>query len=417
MTQAEQALLLLILVVGAILVAAILIKSGLERIGLPPLIGYILLGVFLREADLQWHLFSAGEREVWEFLADIGIISLLFRVGLESKLDELMRQLLRASVVWVGNIFVSGLLGFFTAYLLLKLDLIPSLFIAIAMTATSVGISVGVWREARAINSPNGELMLDVAEMDDISAVILMALLFAVVPVLGNSPDVSTLLPLLGKTVGLFCFKAFVFGAFCFFFSRYLEKSITSFFLRLEPPPDPTIMVAGMGFMIAALAGLGGFSVAIGAFFAGLLFSRDPRSVKLDASFDTFYDLFVPFFFIGIGLKIDLSALSTAFDLGMLLLIVAVLGKFVGVALPVLLMKAGWKSAVLLGVSMAPRAEIAMIVMQHGLQIEDGTVSPRLFAAMVVVSAATSMFVPLVLRPLLRRWPQIENAPSQIGRG
>ncbi len=285
------------------------------------------------------------------------------------------------------------------------------------MTATSVGISVGVWREARAINSPNGELMLDVAEMDDISAVILMALLFAVVPVLENNPDVSTLMPLLGKTVGLFCFKAVVFGAFCFFFSRYLEKSITSFFLRLEPPPDPTIVVAGMGIIIAALAGLGGFSVAIGAFFAGLLFSRDPRSVKLDASFDTFYELFVPFFFIGIGLKIDLAALSTAFDLGMLLLIVAVLGKFVGVAVPVLLMNAGWKSAVLLGVSMAPRAEIAMIVMQHGWQIGAGTVPPQVFAAMVVVSASTSMVVPVVLRPLLRRWPQIENAPSQIGRG
>ena len=417
MTQAEQSLLLLILLVGAIVVTAILVKSGLERIGIPPLIGYILLGVFLGGADPQWHLFSAGEREVWEFLADIGIISLLFRVGLESKLDELMRQLRRASLVWVGNVFVSGLLGFFTAYSLLKLDLIPSLFIAIAMTATSVGISVGVWREARAINSPNGELMLDVAEMDDISAVILMALLFAVVPVLGNNPDVSTLLPLLGKTVGLFCFKAVVFGAFCFFFSRYLEKSITSFFFRLEPPPDPTIMVAGMGIIIAALAGLGGFSVAIGAFFAGLLFSRDPRSVKLDASFDTFYELFVPFFFIGIGLKIDLAALSTAFDLGMFLLIVAVLGKFVGVAVPVLLMNAEWKSAILLGVSMAPRAEIAMIVMQHGLQIGAGTVPPRVFAAMVVVSAATSILVPLVLRPLLRRWPQIENAPSQIGRG
>ena len=165
------------------------------------------------------------------------------------------------------------------------------------------------------------------------------------------------------------------------------------------------------------MAGLGGFSVAIGAFFAGLLFSRDPRSVKLDASFDTFYELFVPFFFIGIGLKIDLAALSTAFDLGMFLLIVAVLGKFVGVAVPVLLMNAEWKSAILLGVSMALRAEIAMIVMQHGLQIGAGTVPPRVFAAMVVVSAATSILVPLVLRPLLRRWPQIENAPSQIGRG
>ena len=100
----------------------------------------------------------------------------------------------------------------------------------------------------------------------------------------------------------------------------------------------------------------------------------------------------------------------------MSLLIFRVDGRH-SVAVPVLLMRAGWKSAVLLGVSMAPRAEIAMIVMQHGWQIGDGTVSPRVFAAMVVVSAATSMVVPLVLRPLLRRWPQIENAPSQIGRG
>ncbi len=78
MTQAEQALLLLILLVGTIVVTAILVKSGLERIGIPPLIGYILLGVFLGVADLQWHLFSAGEREVWEFLADIRPLAKVF---------------------------------------------------------------------------------------------------------------------------------------------------------------------------------------------------------------------------------------------------------------------------------------------------------------------------------------------------
>jgi Kef-type K+ transport system membrane component KefB len=61
------------------------------------------------------------------------------------------------------------------------------------------------------------------------------------------------------------------------------------------------VVVAGISFLIAALAGLLGFSVAIGAFFAGLVFSRDPDSVKLDGLFDTFYEIFVPFFFIGIG--------------------------------------------------------------------------------------------------------------------
>lgn len=97
MTSAEQALLLLILLVGAILVLAILVKADLECVGLPALVGYIALGLLLRMADQRWQLFAAGEQEVLEFLADIDIISLLFRVGLESKLDELIRQLRRAS--------------------------------------------------------------------------------------------------------------------------------------------------------------------------------------------------------------------------------------------------------------------------------------------------------------------------------
>lgn len=386
------------------LVLAILIKAGLERIGLPALVGYILLGLVLHRFDQQFQLFSTGEREVLAFLADIGIISLLFRVGIESKLEELIRQLRSASVIWLGNFLLSGVLGVVAAYFLLNLNLISSLFVGTAMTATSVGISVSLWQEAHAIRSPNGELMLDVAEMDDISAVVIMALLFSVVPVLQNNPD-ADLLPILAQAAVFFSLKAIVFGTLCFSFSRYAEESVTRFFQRLEPQPDPTIMVAGIGIITASLAGLLGFSVAIGAFFAGLVFSRDPDAVKIDASFVTFYETFVPFFFIGIGLNVDLGMVPMAFEMGIILLIVAVLGKFIGVGVPVLFM-GGWPSAVLLGVSMVPRAEIAMIVMQHGLQLGENIVPLRVFAAMVMVSIATTLIVPLVLRPLLQRWPQ-----------
>lgn len=112
-----------------------------------------------------------------------------------------------------------------------------------------------------------------------------------------------------------------------------------------------------------------------------------------------------PFFFLLIGLKIDLQALSPALDLGIILLIVAVVGKIIGVAIPVLKMADG-KSALLLGISMVPRAEIMMIVMQHGLLLGDWAIPARLFAAMVLVSAVTTIIVPIVLRPLLRQWPQ-----------
>lgn len=392
------------------MVLAILVKLGLEQIGMPVLVGYLVLGVLLRIADQEFNLLSEAGKEIFEFLADIGIICLLFRVGLESRLTELIRQLRRASLIWAGNVLVSGLLGFFTTYSLLNLELIPSLFVGTAMTATSVAISTGVWREADATNSPNGELLLDVVEMGDISGVILMAVLLAVAPVLRDGTE-TTLLMVLPKTAGLFFLKALLFGAFCFLFSRYVEQSITSFFQKLESPPNTALVVASIGFIIAALAGLLGFSIAIGAFFAGLVFSRDPQSLKLDDSLNILYGLFVPFFFIGIGLKVNPNLLVTAFSLGIILLFVAVIGKVVGAAAPVLII-AGWTDAVLFGVSMVPRSEITMVVMQHGLQLGNWAVPPQMFAAMVVVSAGTSIIAPLVLHPLLQRWPQRQEQPS-----
>lgn len=199
------------------------------------------------------------------------------------------------------------------------------------MTATSVSVSVTVWREANALNSSNGQLMLDVAEMDDLSASALMALLFALVPVLHNNPEANWL-PILANAAAIFTIKTLFFAAFCFFF-------------------------------------------------------------------------------IGIGLSIDLTALPIALGWGAMLLTAAVLGKLIGVAIPVVITDT-WNSAVLLGLSMVPRAEIMMIIMQRGLHLGAWAVSSHLFSAMVVVSAATTILIPLLLRRLLQRWPQTEMGSS-----
>ncbi|MGK7925792.1 MAG: cation:proton antiporter [Spirulina sp.] len=403
----ESIILLLVLLVGATLILTILIKAGLERVGIPALVGYLLLGFLMRLLDVQGQLLSPEVLEVYEFLAELGIISLLFRVGLESNLSGLLAQLPRASIILAGNLLSSGILAFVTAYFLLHLPLIPSLFISIALLATSVGISVGVWQEAKALNSTNGEILLDIAEMDDIAAIALMSLLFAIVPVLNGEIE-TNFLPVLIQTFVPFLFKIVLFSAFCFVFFRYLEAPLTRFFEKIEPPSDPMLMVAGTGFLIAALAGLLGFSVAVGAFFAGLAFSRDPEAVKLNASFGTLYEFFVPFFFIHIGLQLEPQALTTALGLGSILVIAAVLGKILGTGGAALL-KLGWSSAVLLSISMVPRAEIAMVVMQKGRYLGDWAVSPEVFAAMAMVSAVTCIVSPLLLRPLLYQW--------EVGRG
>jgi Kef-type K+ transport system membrane component KefB len=165
------------------------------------------------------------------------------------------------------------------------------------------------------------------------------------------------------------------------------------------------IMVIGIGFIIAAVAGLMGFSVAIGAFFAGLVFSRDPRAVRMEESFTPLYEFFTPFFFIGIGLSIDPTMLITALGLGFILLIAAVLGKVIGAGGPAFL-TLGSTGSLLLGVSMVPRAEIAMVIMERGYKLGDWAVPPEVFGAMAVVSAATCLISPVILRLLLKRWPQ-----------
>ena len=395
---------LLILLAGVLIILSMLAKGVLERLRIPPLIGYVFIGFLFRWVGSDWSILSEGAGSWIEFLSNLGIMALLFRVGLESDLGGLLGQLRRAQGIWFGNVALSALLGYPIARYLLDFDLIPSLFVTVALTATSVGVPVAVWREADAMGSENGELLLDVAELDDISAIGLMTLLFAVAPLLelGNNGALLTTVLLTG---GWLLVKLLVFGSLCFLFSRFVEAPVTRFFEWIEPTPDPMLTVLGMGMCIAALAGLLGFSVALGAFFAGLIFSRDADAVKMDASFDSLYELFTPFFFIGIGLRIEPAAVTSAWWPGIALLGAAVLGKVIGTAVPAWT-AVGGAGALLLAVSMVPRAEIAMIVMQEGRKLGDWAVPHEAFAAILIVATATCLLSPLVIRALLYRWPQ-----------
>jgi len=392
---------LVILCVGVVIVLAMLAKSWLARIGVPSLVAYILLGLLLCHLDLRLGILSAEGQQIFDFLAQVGIITLLFRIGLESKIGGLLSQLRRASLIWSVDVLFSGAVGYGVARWVLGYPPIACLFIAVALTATSVGVSVIVWKERNALQSRPGELLIDVAELDDISAIILMALLFAVVPVL-NEGSFDSVLWILLMAGGWLFIKLLAFGTGCALLAIYGERHLTHFFRKIESPPDPMLTVAGLGFIIAALAGWLGFSVAIGAFFAGLVFSRDPKALQIDRSFGALYDLFTPFFFIGIGLNINPSVLGEALGPGAILVLVAFLGKLIGNGIPVLL-TVGKTESLLLGFSMVPRAEIAMIIMQRGLLLGSWAVPERAFAAMVMVSGVTCIAAPWVVRTLLPR--------------
>lgn len=392
------------LLVGAVIVLAIFLKAGFERIGVPALVGFIALGLVLRLADQTWDLFAEHGLAVFEFLGRIGVITLLFKVGLESNFHGLLSKLPRAAPIWIANVALSGVLAFWFAYHLFEVALIPSLFVATALTATSVAVAAETWREAGALDSSNGELLLDVAGVDDISAVALMAFLFAAVPALQAGDGLS--LVGLAEVGAIFTLKAVAFGALCLLFARYAEVRIVRFMRTAPAPaPGPILLVAGIGIIIAGIAGQLGFSLAVGALFAGLVFSRDPSVVRMEALFVPIHEFFMPFFFIGIGLSMDPQSLVSASALGGMLLVAVVVGKAVGAGAPALF-TTGWSGAAVIGISMVPIAEIALVVAREGQRLGGRAFPSEVYSALVLVVVATCTLAPIAVRTLLRRWPQ-----------
>lgn len=389
-----------LMALAAVLVLAPLIRAVLERVGVPAVVGFLALGVLLRLIEDRIGFLTPLFEHSLTLLADLGVVALLFRVGLRSNLAGLLAKLPTASLLWLGDVLVNFVLGYLAARYLLGLALVPALVAATALTVTSVGVSVAVWQDAGRLNTPTGQLLIDVAELDDISGILLLVLLLAVVPVLtGGAADP---LPLLAGAAGLMLAKLALFVTACYLFARHLEPQLTRFSRRIErSEAGLTLTIVGVGLAIAALAGALGFSLAIGAMFAGLAFSRDPDAVRSDRSFTALYDFFTPFFFIHIGMALAPEAMQAALLPGLVLAGVGFIGKLAGVGLPARWTGSSPRQALLLGLSMAPRAEIAMVILYQASLLGPDVVPPELYGALLVVSALTCALAPLLLRPRL----------------
>jgi len=321
-------------------------------------------------------------------------------VGLESHLSTLIEKLSTASKVWVADVLISGIAGFLAARLLLGLELVQSLLVGTALTVTSVGVAVAVWEERGLIQTEDGQILLDVAELDDISGLVLLAVLLGLLPGLrtGHGPDLAEV----GGQAGVVLLKLALFVAGCFLFARYLEPRARQFSQRFESRGvGLTLTVAGTGIVIAGLADWLGLSLAVGAFFAGLAFSRDPEAVKTDKSFVYLYEFLTPFFFIHIGLQFEPELILSALGIGGVLLVAAFVGKVLA-ATP-LVWNRGPVMYGTIGLSLVPRAEIAMIIMDRGHALGAWAVPDAVYSGMVFVSAATCLVAPILLRIVLDR--------------
>ncbi len=391
---------ILVLLVGVTTAASMLLRAVCHRIDIPPLVGFLLLGTGLSALDAFYGIITTPVRDGVEMLASLGLVALLFRVGLGLDLRDLLAKLPGASVIWIGNVAVSGFAGYAAARWGLGLALIPSLVVAVALTATSIGVTVPIWQDAGMLNGDAGTLTVDVAELDDVSGVVLMALLFAVMPVLQSGN--GTFWESFGVASGELALRFVGFIAFCWLFAHFAEPALHRFLHRWERPPERLLTVVGLGAAIAAIAGVLGFSLAVGALFAGVMFSAYPERVQSESAYRLLYDFLTPYFFIAIGLRLEPMLLPAAVGAGAVLLVAAVTGKLAGTYLPARL-TTDHASAQLIALSMVPRAEIAMVIVHQAHRLWPEAVTAKLYGAMTVVTLATCVVTPPLLSRLLER--------------
>lgn len=385
-----------------ILLATTVVGHYCTRIGIPAVIGQLLVGVLVGPALLGWITLSHS----LEGFAEIGVIILMFIAGLESDLQLLKRYLKPSVLVALMGVLIP-VIGTYAVGMLYNLGVTESLFISVIFAATSVSISVEVLKEMNALNSQEGTTILGAAVVDDVLAVIILSVLVSTTgTAVGESAAQSS--SLLLTTI-----EQVIYFAAIYFVVRWLAPYMAKIGERLMIPMGPTLMAIILCFGMAYVAELVGLSDVVGAFFAGIAISQTSARSAVDRHIEPVgYALFIPVFFVSIGLNMDFNGLGKQLGFIVVLTVVAVLTKLVGAGSGAKLAGFSWGSSTAVGAGMVSRGEMALIIAQIGYQAK--LMSPVRYSAIVAAIIVATLLAPFLLRWTMDRVHQHDVDRSKI---
>jgi CPA2 family monovalent cation:H+ antiporter-2 len=352
-----------------------------QRFRQPVVLGYIIAGLIVGP---HVPVPLIADKEIVHTLSELGVILLMFSLGLEFSLPRLIKVGPTAGVTAVIQAGIMAWLGFLVGRLF-GWTVMESVFAGAVVAISSTTIIAKAFQEQR-IGGRLRELVVGILLMEDLIAIVFMALLTAVAT--GAGAGAATLLPTLGK-LGLFL--AVLLGVGLLIVPRFI-----TFVKRLDRVE--TMLVASMGvcFTIAFLAAEFGYSVALGAFLAGSLVSESGLGEEIEHLIMPIRDVFLAIFFVSVGLLIDPALVARHWLAVAVLTVVVVVGKVVSVALGAFLTGNGVRTSIQSGMSLAQIGEFSFIIAGLGLSL--GATREFLYVIAVAVSAITTLLTPWLIR-------------------
>jgi Kef-type K+ transport system membrane component KefB len=387
-----------------ILLAAKLGGDLFERFGQPPVLGELVLGMVIGNLHLLgFEGFEAFKHHVTlEVLAELGVIILLFEVGLESTVKEMMRVGLASFMVAVFGVIAPFFLGWGVGYLFLPDESIyVHIFIGATLTATSVGITARVLRDIGKINTREAKIILGAAVIDDILGLVILAVVAGIIAAVasgaGEGISSGAVLWIITKAV-LFIMGAVVIGSFVLpqYFKLGFKMKVKGVLLSFS------LLVC---FLLAYLAGKIGLAPIVGAFAAGLILEevhfkgfRDRGEQQLQELISPIATFLVPIFFVRMGMLVDLTTFAKVEILGFAA--VMTLAAIVGKQACSLAIFDKSINRIAIGLGMIPRGEVGLIFAGIGakLMLEgQPVISPGTYSAVVIMVFITTLVTPPVL--------------------
>jgi Kef-type K+ transport system membrane component KefB len=364
--------------------SAKLMAEIFERLGQPGIVGEILAGVLIGPHVLGW----LAPTEFLHTLSDLGVMFLLFRVGLEIKASELFRVGGVALLVAIAGILLPFVSGWGISALWGEPQL-ESIFIGAAMVATSVGITAQVLASRGLLDTRAARIILAAAVIDDVLGLLVLALVSG----LAKGPVNYLELAITGAlAIGFTVFVA-RFG------TRTVSHVMPKMNARMRLAESEFSLAMTLLFALSLLAVYAGVAAIVGAFLAGMALSETAEGRVSELTHGV-AELLVPFFLVGIGLNFDVSAFANGRSLALActIAVAATASKFAGCGLGALSM--GRTDAIRVGVGMIPRGEVGMVVAQIGLNL--GVMAHSVYGTIVFMSVATTLIAPPLLKLAFR---------------